>query len=107
MMEVSDEGDCFRLLLRLYPAAAGIKDGRLASPYNLAVRNNLSVYFLRLLLNADPTIDPVARSNLNYVARREGMFLAFSALSTTLEPTVWAKLRDEYKDLLRHVISYL
>jgi ankyrin repeat protein len=107
MMEVSDEGDCFRLLLRLYPAAAGIKDGRLASPYDLAVQNNLSVYFLRLLLNTDPTIDPVARSNLNYVARREGMFLAFSALSTTLEPTVWVKLRDEYKDLLRHVISYL
>lgn len=84
IMEVSNEGDCFRLLLRLYLAAAGIKYGRLESLYDLAVRNNLSVHFLRLLLNAEPTIDPVSRSNLNYVARSEGIFLAFSALSTTV-----------------------
>jgi ankyrin repeat protein len=107
ILEVSNEGDCFRLFLRLYPASAGIKDGHLKTPYDLAIDEGLSVYFLRLLLNADPSIDPVERHNLNYAARREGMFLAFRALSTTVEPTIWAKLRHEDRDLLRRVITYL
>jgi hypothetical protein len=106
-LEVSIEGDCFRLFLRLYPASAGIKDGRLKTPYDWAVDDGLSVYFLRLLLNADPSIDPVQRHNLNYAARREGMFLAFRALFNTVEPTIWAKLRHEDRDLLRRVIIYL
>jgi hypothetical protein len=35
--EVSNEGDYFRLFLQLYPASAGVKDGHLKTPYNLAV----------------------------------------------------------------------
>jgi ankyrin repeat protein len=69
--EVSDEGDYFRLFLKLCPASAGVKDGYLKTPYDLAVSKGLSVYFIRLLLNCDPTIDPVQRCNLNYAARRE------------------------------------
>jgi hypothetical protein len=107
MKEVSDEGDCFRLFLQLYPASAGVKDGRLRSPYDLAVSTGLSVYFIRLLLNADPTIDPVRRHKLNYAARREGLFLAFRALCSSVEPTILAKLRHEKRDLLKRVISYL
>jgi hypothetical protein len=68
---------------------------------------SLSVYFLHLLLIADPTVDPVQRHNLNYAARREGMFLTFRALSPTVEPTIWAKLCFEDRDLLRRVITYL
>jgi len=105
--EVSNEGDCFRLFLQLYPASAGVKDGYLKTPYDFAVSNSLSVYFIRLLLNCDPSIDPVQRHNLNYAARREGLFLAFRALSTSVEPTIWAKLRHEHRDLLQRVISYL
>jgi hypothetical protein len=105
--EVSAEGDCFRLLLRLYPAAAGIEDDHSNSPYDLAVARNLSTYFIRMLLSADPTIDPVRRHDLNFEARRQGMFLAFSALSSNLEPTIWAKMRLKGRDLLQHVISYL
>jgi hypothetical protein len=105
--EVSDEGDCFRLLLSLYPAAAGIKDDHSRSPYDMAVSKNLSAYFLRLLLAADPTIDPVRRHDLNFAARRQGMFLAFRALSSNVEPTMWSKLRLKGRDLLQHVISYL
>jgi ankyrin repeat protein len=74
--EVPNEGDCFRLLLQLHPASAGVKDGHLKTPYDFAVSKGLSVNFIRLLLNGDPTIDPVQRRNLNYAARREGMFLA-------------------------------
>jgi ankyrin repeat protein len=107
-LEISEEGDCFRLFLRLYLASAGIKDGHLNSPYDLAIQRyrTLSVYFIRLLLSADPTIDPVKRHNLNYEARREGMFLAFRALSTNLEPTIWTKIREQ-RDLLARVMSYL
>jgi hypothetical protein len=103
--EVSDEGDCLRLLLRLYPVAAGIKDDLSRSPYDMAVL--LEAYFLRLLLAADPTIDPVRRYDLNFAARRQGMFLAFRALSSNVEPPIWAKLRLKGRDLLQHVISYL
>jgi ankyrin repeat protein len=95
MMEVSDEGDSFRLFLHLFPASAGIKDGHSRRPYDLAVSNGLSVYFIRLLLDAVPTMDPVQRHNVNYSARREGMFLAFRALCSSSNPTIWAKLRHE------------
>jgi ankyrin repeat protein len=95
ILEVSNEGDCFRLLLRLYPASAGIKDDHLRTPYYWAVSEGLIVYFIRLLLNADPSIDLIQKLKLNYAARREGMFLAFRALSTTVEPTIWAKRRYE------------
>jgi ankyrin repeat protein len=105
--EMSEEAHHFRLFLRLYPASAGIKDGHLISPYDLSIGLNLSVYFIRLLLNADPTIDPVRRHDLNFDARRDGMFLAFRALSGSLEPTIWAKIRYEGRDLLSRVISYL
>jgi hypothetical protein len=107
ILEVSNEGDCFRLFLQLYPASAGVRDGHSRSPYDLAVSKGLSVYFIRLLLNSDPTIDPVRRHNLNYAARREGLFLAFRALCTSVEPTIWAKLRHEDRDLLKRVTLYL
>jgi hypothetical protein len=105
--EVSSEGDCFRLLLRLYPAAASVEDGLSLRPYDLAVSKNLSTYFIRLLLSADPTINPVRRHDLNFAARRQGMFLAFRALSSNIEPTIWTKMRLKGRDLLEHVISYL
>jgi hypothetical protein len=105
--EVSDEGDCFRLLLRLYPVAAGIKDSQLRSPYKIALLNDLSAYFVRLLLSADTTIDPLRRHDLNFAARRQGMFLTFRALSSNVEPTIWSKLRLKGRDLIQHVISYL
>jgi hypothetical protein len=105
--EISNEGDCFRLFLQLYPASAGVKDRDLVTPYDLAVSKGLSAYFIRLLLNCDPSIDPVQRRNLNYAARKEGLFLAFRALCSFTKPTIWAKLRHEHRDSLKLVISYL
>jgi hypothetical protein len=107
MSEVSDEGDCFRLLLNLCPAAAGIKDNNSQSPYDIAVSRNMSTYYIRLLLHADPSIDPVKRGKLNFTVRREGMFLAFRALSRNIEPSIWSKIRYEDIDLLKHIITYL
>jgi hypothetical protein len=69
--------------------------------------DHLSTYFIRLLLSADPAIDPIRRHNLNFAARRQGMFLAFRALSSDVEPTIWTKMRLKGRDLVEHVISYL
>jgi hypothetical protein len=109
--ELSDEGDCFRLFLRIYPGSAGIRDSNWLTPYRMAnpfdTKKQLSVYFRRLLLAADPTIDPMERRDLNYEARRDGMFLAFTALSVDGEPTIWSKLRHKGNDLLARVLAYL
>jgi hypothetical protein len=109
-MELSDEGNCFRLFLRIYPGSAGLKDDCNTTPYNLAAHTYLyglemlSVYFRCLLLADDPTIDPVERRNLNYA---DGMFLAFKALFINGEPTIWSKLQYKSDDLLAHVLAYL
>jgi hypothetical protein len=105
--EVSDEGDCLRLLLSLYPAAAGIENDHSRCPYDMAVSNDLSADSLRLLLASAPTIDPVRRHDLNFAARKQGMFLAFRSFSSNVEPIIWSKLRLKGRDLLQHVISYL
>jgi ankyrin repeat protein len=104
--EISVTGDCFRLLLNRYPAAAGIKDNHLNSPYDIATSRNLSTYFIRLLVRADPSINPEQRRNLNFESRRELMFLAFRAMSSNVEPTIWTKLSLK-SDLIQCVISYL
>jgi ankyrin repeat protein len=102
----SDLVECLRLLLRIYPGSGGIKDSKSKSSYDLAVERNLNVCFICLLLNDDLTIDPMRRRNLNFAARKEGIFLAFRALSTNLEPITWSKIRYEDKNLLARIISY-
>jgi hypothetical protein len=72
----------------------------------------MGFYFIRLLLNADLTIDPERRRDLNYAARKEAMFLAYGALTNSQEPFIWNKFRSLYERrqlpvLLMHVISYL
>jgi hypothetical protein len=73
---ISIEANCFCYILNLYPGAAGIKDSRGVSPYQLAVRKNMDVNFIRLLLNANHSIVPKIRRNLNHAARKHAMFLA-------------------------------
>ena len=78
------EADFFRMLLRLYPEAAGISAGVGASkktPYQLAVRKALPPYYHRLLLRAAPNLNPAELHRLNYEERRMGMFLAFKAVT--------------------------
>jgi hypothetical protein len=71
---ISDKGDFFHLLRKLYPAAADIKDDHSKSLYDKAVVCNMRVYFIRLLLRADPKIDPLKRCDLNYEGRKRGIF---------------------------------
>lgn len=68
--------------------------------YDLAVSQNLITYFMRLLHCADPTINPVQRHRLDFASRRQGILLAFRALSNNIKPTIWAEIRYEYRNCL-------
>jgi hypothetical protein len=98
--EHSDVIPCFNFLKRI--CQANIDFERL---YKNAEGDH--DFVLRLLLNADGKIEPEKRRDLNFKARKGGMFLAFRALSNDLEPNIWIKLRHESIDLLMHTISYL
>ena len=108
---LSDEDACFRLLLRMYPEAAGIEGGIGAAnkktPYQLAVKKKLPPYYLRLLLRAAPDLNPAELHRLNYAERRMAMFLAFGARASATEPPLLARLRFAKMDLVKHVISFL
>jgi hypothetical protein len=103
---VSEAADCFRLLLRLCPPAAAIRDrnGRILADWVL------DEYFCRLLLRAAPALRSRHREELydiNWEARRMAMFVAYKAYTANVEPTIFARLRFEDQTLLRYVVSYL
>ncbi len=108
---LSEQAEMLRWLLRLYPEAAGIEGGVGAAykktPYQLAVNRKLPDYYLRLLLCAEPTLNPAELHRLNYAERRMAMFLAFKATTATMEAPLLARLRGESKDLVRRVVSFL
>ena len=110
MQPLSGAADAFRLLLRLYPEAAGIEGGvgagNVKTPYHLAVTYNLPAYYRRLLLRAAPDLDPAELRRLNWEERRGAMFVAFAAVAKT--PSLLVRLRAaENKDLVKHVVSFL
>jgi hypothetical protein len=96
-----------RLFLRLYPEAAIMKDAMGRTPYNIAKEAKLGPQIIRLLLRAAPEQSPRELRELNWAERRMAIFLSFKALSRSPEPTIFAKLRFESRDLLRRVVSYL
>jgi len=105
---LSEAADAFRLLLRLYPEAAGIEGGIGAekiTPYQLAIDEGLPTYYRRLLLRAAPDVDPAELRRLNWAERRMAMYVTFAALAKT--PSLLARLRAENKDLVKHVVSFL
>jgi hypothetical protein len=99
----------FRLLLRVYPEAANIKDRNGKTPYDIAVKKgyNMNPQVPRLLLRAAPEQRPAKLHELNWAARRMAMFLSFSAITKCPEPTIFAKLRFENRELLKLVVSFL
>jgi len=104
---VSKGADCLRLLISLYPEAAGIDNHNGKSPYEYARHNGECPYMLRLLLRAAPTINPDEFHRLNYMERRQAMFLAFRAIVSSSEVSIWRKLKIEDENLLRYVVSFL
>ena len=108
---LSMEANCFRLMLRSYPEAAGIVGGigdyYNTTPYQLSVDNDLPLYYLRLLLRAVPNLNPTELYRLNYEERRMALFLAFRARTSNIDPPFLTRLRFTKLDLLKHVISFL
>ena len=106
---ISVTTDMFRWLLHLYPEAAGIDASAQykKTPYQMAVDYKLPDYYLRLLLRAAPTLNPAELHRLNYEERRGAMFLAFKAISRTLQAPLLVRLRGESKDLVQRVVSFL
>ena len=100
--------DCFRMLLRSYPEAAGIEGVFYKkTPYQLAVDENLPSHYLRLLLRAAPDLNPAELHRLNYAERRMAMFLAFRAVTSQPKPLLLVRLRFAKMDLAKHVMSFL
>jgi hypothetical protein len=65
---------------------------------------------IRLLLHADPTIDPTELHKLNYEERRMAIFLVFSAIPLNYLNSFVVQLRRvKNKDLtlLRLIVSFL
>jgi hypothetical protein len=104
---VSKGADCLRLLISLYPEAAGIDNHNGKCPYEYARHNGECPYMLLLLLRAAPTINPDEFHRLNYMERRQAMFLAFRAIVSSSEVSMWRKLKIEDGNLLRYVVSFL
>ena len=121
---VSPGADAFRLLLRLYPEAAGIEAGGGAerkTPYQLAVDQaqedpywaqydprDLPAYYFRVLLRAAPHLDPEELHRLNWAERRTAMYVAYAArFPKGTKPALLARLRLETADVVRHVVSFL
>ena len=114
---VSEFADFFRLMLRWYPEAAGMegtyedhggdRSGQKTTPYHLAVDNGLDPYYLRLLLRAAPDLNPAELHRLNWAERRMAMFLSVRAITKAPTLLLFARLRCENKDLVKHVVSFL
>jgi len=83
---LSAAADAFRLLLRLYPEAAGTEGGvggKKTTPYRLAVAYGLPTYYRRLLLRTASHLDPAELRRLNWAERRGLMYVAFVGVSKT------------------------
>jgi hypothetical protein len=111
-----NEVDILLRMLRDYPEAAVIRNF-FGTPYIISVGWSQDDHIQRLLLRAAPhqrefdvmqqeaNLEELRR--LNWEARRMGMFLSHWAVSTNPEPTIFARLRYSYPDLLQRVISFL
>ena len=110
---VSQRANIFRLLLKLYPAAANIKNEYGNTPYTLAVDRHLDTYFIRLLLRADPLINPQELHRLNYQERRMALFISSGTAIygpnevKATNAKIWKTLWTENRDMLKEVISFL
>jgi ankyrin repeat protein len=102
--------EMLRELLRCYPMAAGKENSKGITPYQIAVKEGMSTLIRRLLLRADPTIDPAELRRLNYEERRMAMFLVFSAIPKDITDSFVVRLRrlkNKDQSLLRLIVAFL
>lgn len=88
---ISKTADCIRRLIKYYPEAAGIKDGKGKTPYDFTIEKNVSSYIQRLLLR----VNPIELHRLNYQQRRMAMFFAFRFVVDSQELKILNRLKVE------------
>jgi hypothetical protein len=99
-----------RELLRGYPLAAGRGDSEGITPYQTAAMSGMPSLIRRLLLRADPTIDPAELRRLNYEERRMAMFLVYTAIPKDINDSFIVRLRrlkNKDQSLLRLIVAFL
>jgi ankyrin repeat protein len=105
--------DKVRLLLRYNSSAANAVDNKGHTPYVIANTRGFPDIVKRLLLRADPSLNPAELHRLNYAERSMAMFLAFSAISSSATDSFAIRFRrlkthaGTDMPLLRLVVSFL
>ena len=61
----------------------------------------------RILLRANPDLDMATYRLMNYEARRQAMFLLYSAVSRNVESNILRRLLSRNVELVKAVLSYL
>lgn len=93
------EADCLRFLLDRHPESVTLQ--------TLGLCTGENSYLRRLMLRAQPHIQPDELAGYNYANRRLAMFLAFAAINADGIPCIFSRLRATDLDVLRTVVSYL
>ena len=95
-------------LIRHHPAGVSIPNNAGDTPYAcLCSRLPDKIYPHRLILRVDPDLDRATYRRMNYEARREAMFLLFSAVSMNAELNLPRRLMYRNVELVKVVLSYL
>ena len=106
---MSDDFVVLKFLLRVVPLAASSVDDAQETPYSILTNaeNPAYDYARRLMLLAsDSSFQPGDRKELNYRARKEGLF-AF--LAPSIEPNIFSRIRQGRagQHLMRIIIGFL
>ena len=108
----SDEAtDKLRFLLKEYPESVAklttprSNRNRPTSPYLLSRDKNEVVR--RLVLRAMPSLNPQEHAELNYAARRMGLFLGTAAAVVEGEQSIFNRLRENDESLFKRVVIFL
>jgi hypothetical protein len=105
---LSDEAKSLRFLLKAYPQGASHASNAGRTPYSRCLPAR--AYARRLLLMAAPALDPAELHRVNYEARRQVLFLAFSAVEAKGKETMLRRLRkhrDGTINVVRVISSFL
>jgi len=100
--------DMLRFLVRHHAAGVSILNNGGDTAYSvLCKRLPDKVYAHRILLRVNPDLDMASYRLMNYEARRQAMFLLFSALSRNVELNILRRLLSRNVELVKAVLSYL
>jgi len=105
---LSDEAKSLRFLLKAYPQGASHANNAGRTPYSFCLPAH--AYARRLLLIAAPALDPVKLHRVNYEARRQVLFMAFSAVGEGGNECILMKIknhRDGTINVVRLISSFL